>query len=78
MKPHERRKHGKYPYFKLARWSARNHAFDDGRRAYETEAAARAAATRPGRYRISTIAESGRRDGEPFDVPGAEGGGHAD
>ena len=58
------------PYFKLATWDARAMTFRDGKRGYDTEAAARAAATAPGRYRISTVTDAGRTDGEPFEVAG--------
>ena len=68
MRPHERRQAGAYPYFKLARWDERNACFNDGRTGYETEQAARAAAKVPGKYRVSTVTDSGRKDGEPFEV----------
>jgi hypothetical protein len=56
------------PYFKLAIWDARNVCFRDGKRAYPTEADARADALKPGRYRISRVDDAGRTDLEPFDV----------
>lgn len=68
MKPYERRAADAYPYFKLATWDGRNLTWKDGKGVAETEAAARAAARRGGRYRISRIEESGRIDLAPFEV----------
>lgn len=71
MKPYERRAAGRYPYFKLAVWDARALTWRDGAQAFDLEAAARNLAWKkgPGRYRISTIKETGERsDGQPFDI----------
>ena len=57
-------------YFKLAVWDAKSFTFRDGKRGFDTEADARAAANKPGQYRISTISQSGRSDGLPFSVDG--------
>jgi hypothetical protein len=62
MKPHERRAAGGYPFYKLARWDARLACWRDGREAHKSEAAARAAARGPGRYRISEVTDGARRD----------------
>jgi len=66
MKPFERREHAAYPYYKLATWDDRNFAWRDGKSVQETESAAIAEASKPGRYRISRIEESGRIDLTPF------------
>jgi len=42
--------------------------YRDGKRAYPTEADARADATAPGRYRISIVTPAGRTDGQPFEI----------
>lgn len=68
MKPHQRRAEAKYPYFKLAKWDATNLTFRDGKKAFETRAAAAASDTAPGKYRVSEVTESGRRDMEPHTV----------
>jgi hypothetical protein len=62
VKPHERRQAKAYPYYKLATWNARNQCWNDGKAAYPTDAEARAAAVKPGRYRVSEVTEHGRRD----------------
>lgn len=68
MKPHERRKHGNYPYYKLATWDARSMTFRDGKTAYDSEDAALADIIEPGKYRISIVTADGRTDMPPFDV----------
>jgi hypothetical protein len=69
MKGHERRAAGRPDYFKLAAWDALRHTWADGKKQFDTEAEARAAAVRPGRYRISKVTEGrGRTDLEPFEV----------
>jgi hypothetical protein len=68
MRPHERRERGAYPYFKLATWDGVNMMWRAGKRVYETEAAARASASRSGRYRISRADESGYVEMAPFEV----------
>lgn len=70
MKPYERRAQGAYPYYKLATWDAISYTWRDGKRALATAGEAHAEAKRagPGRYRISTVTDSGRVDGEPFTV----------
>jgi hypothetical protein len=60
-------------YYKLAEWDERSMVFRDGKRGFDTEAAARAAAKKPGRYRVSTVTAAGRADGVPFDVTGPAG-----
>jgi hypothetical protein len=57
-------------YYKLAVWDGRSLCWRDGKRGYATEAAARAAATKPNRYRVSQVTPAGDVDGEPFDVSG--------
>jgi hypothetical protein len=61
-------------YYKLAAWDERLATFRDGKAGYATEAGARAAATKPGRYRVSTVTPAGRTDGEPFEVAGTVAG----
>lgn len=68
MRPFERRAAKAYPYYKLAVWNPIRLTWDDGKRAYESEAAARATARKPGRYRISEVTERERFDLEPFEV----------
>lgn len=58
-------------YYKLATFVQHLCTFRDGKRAYPTEAQARADATLPGTYRVSTVTPDGKRtDGEPFNVGG--------
>ena len=68
MKPYERRRTGKTTYYKLATWDERNLAFRDGKRGFDTPAAAVAKAIIPGRYRISKVTEAGREDLMAFDI----------
>lgn len=68
MKPHERRA-ANAAYYKLAVWDPRSFTFRDGKVAYAREADARAAARKPGKYRVSVVPPDGRRqDLEPFTV----------
>jgi hypothetical protein len=67
MRHFERRLAAAFPYFKLAKWDAVSFTWRDGRQTFETQAAAEAAADRPGRYRISAVDETGRHDLAPFD-----------
>lgn len=60
-------------YYKLAKYCPRNCTFTDGKRAYETAAAARVDAVAGGKYRISMVAPGGRVDLAPFDVVGPPG-----
>lgn len=65
MMPHERRAR---TTFKLAVWDAVSCCWRDGKRAYASLEAAKAAAKPPGRYRVSVIDTTGRRDLEAFQV----------
>lgn len=67
MKAHERRAAGLGAYYKLATWDARSFTWRDGKVAYDSEAEAMAAARRPGRYRLSRVADGGRSDLAPFE-----------
>lgn len=61
----------KTTFYKLAKWDGRVCTFVDGKPAYDTINLAMAAATAPGRYRISIVYPNGRRaDQTPFDVAG--------
>ncbi len=66
MKQHERRQANAYPYFKLAIFDERSFTFRDGKVAYPTERDAIQAAKNPGKYRLSIVFETGRKDLEPF------------
>jgi hypothetical protein len=68
MKHHKRRETGSFPYYKLATFDQISFCFRDGKVAYPDEQAAKAAAKTPGRYRLSIVTESGRRDLDTFDV----------
>lgn len=68
MKPHERRAANAYPYFKIAAWDERSFTWRDGKRAFPSEAAAKAEAKIPGKYRLSRVEDYGRIDLEPFEV----------
>lgn len=57
-------------YYKLAKWDDRSFCFKDGKVGFGTEGDARKAAVAGGRYRISTVTESGRIDGDSFEVVG--------
>jgi hypothetical protein len=69
MRPFERRAAAAYPYFKLATWDGRNLVWKAGKKAFPTEAAARAEARKPGRYRVTRVEESGHTELEPFTAP---------
>jgi hypothetical protein len=68
MKPYERRAAGLETYYRLATWNPRSICFYDAPKTYPTEAAARAAARAPGRYRVSEITPAGVTAGAPFEV----------
>jgi hypothetical protein len=68
MRPFERRAANAFPYFKLAVWDARNCTWRDGKKAFPTEAEARKAAGKPGKYRVSRVDESGYADVATFSV----------
>ncbi len=68
MRPFERRAANAFPYYKLAFWDAIRFAWNDDSLAHPTEQIARAAAKKPGKYRISEVTDSGRRDLEPFEI----------
>lgn len=69
MKGYERRAAGKPDYYKLAAWDAALVLWRDGKKQFDTEAEARAAAVKPGRYRVSKVTDGrGREDMEPFEV----------
>lgn len=67
MKAYERRRLGKEAFFKLQRWDATRSCWVPFNRQFESEPEARAAAKKPGRYRISRVEET-RTDLEPFEV----------
>lgn len=67
MQRHERRTSQGFPYYKLAEYDPISMCFRDGKRAYATAAEARAAARKPGKYRLSVVLESGRQDMEVFE-----------
>lgn len=68
MKQHQRRSEGTFPYYKLATFDAISFCFRDGKVAYATEAEAKAAAKKPGKYRVSVVHENGRCDMPAFEV----------
>ncbi len=69
MKGYERRAAGKPDYYKLAVWDAMRCVWVDGKKQFDTEADAIAAAVKPGRYRVSKVTDGrGRTDMEPFEV----------
>jgi hypothetical protein len=68
MKQNKRRSEGSFPYYKLATFDAISFCFRDGKVAYATEAEAKAAAKKPGSYRVSVVHENGRSDMHAFDV----------
>lgn len=68
MKAYERRETNSYPFFKLAAWDERAMVWKAGKTVQETEAACRALARKPGRYRVSRFEESGPVNLEPFAV----------
>jgi hypothetical protein len=69
VRAYERREQNAYPFFTLAAWDERNCAWKAGKTAYEDEAAARAAARKPGRYRITRFDGRSNAALEPFAVP---------
>ena len=69
MRPFERRAADAYPYFRLAMEDTRTLCLRQLPGVFETEDAARLAATKPGQYAIGRIDENGRRtEGERFEV----------
>jgi hypothetical protein len=72
MKPYQRRATGKYPYYKLATFDNRAMCFRDGKHAFATESEAKIETIQnPGKYRISIITETGRKDMPPFEIKAA-------
>lgn len=69
MRAHERRAAGAYPFFKVATWDTRLCLWRPGKVLYETEAAARKATKKPGRYRVTRFDDGSNCDLEPFSVP---------
>lgn len=57
-------------YYKLAIFDERTFCWKDGKRGYDTEEAAKADATKPGKYRLSMVVDGHRADLEPFEVAG--------
>jgi len=55
-------------YFKLEPWIDRNSCWANGKRGYETELAARLAARKPGRYRITRVESGIRVEVEHFEI----------
>ncbi len=68
MRPFERRQAGIITYFKLAVWDERRFTWKVIEKTYPSEDAARAAAVRPGRYRLCKTSPEGRSESEPFTV----------
>ena len=68
MRKFQRLDVGAFPYFKLAKFNPRDRCFYDGRRAFDSESEARAAAKGPGRFRVSRVEPDGRHDLDPFDA----------
>ncbi len=69
MKGYQRRATGKTTWFNLDRYDAERGCWVKSKREYDTEAKARAAATEPGRYRISKATDGqGRTEFEPFTI----------
>jgi hypothetical protein len=53
-------------FFKLATFCELSLTWKDGKKAFPTESDAVKSAKKPGRYRVSEVSESGRRDLLPF------------
>jgi hypothetical protein len=69
MKAYERRAAGQPDFNRLSVWDARNGCWKASKRFYETEAEARAAATKSARYRITKFDGSGNSsESEAFEV----------
>lgn len=58
-RPHERRRAGAYPYYRLATFQPHLCTYRDSPKPYPTERAARAGAKAKGTYRITEIRENG-------------------
>lgn len=54
-RPHERRATGATVYYRLATWQPRSFTYRDNPHPYDTPEAARAAATKPGQYKVSRV-----------------------
>lgn len=70
MKAHERREAGlaDRPGFKLSAWDARSFTFREVKGVHATEAEARRAAKKPGRYRVSRVEDGSWADAATFEV----------
>lgn len=66
MKPHERRRVGAYPYYMLSTWNERLQCYVSGKKTYSTIQQARVAAKKKGKYSITEITESGRKQIKTF------------
>ncbi len=70
MKAYERRAAGKEDYCNLDFWNPRIGCWQKTSRQYESEAEARKAAKKPGRYRISRVENGERIESSPFEIKG--------
>lgn len=67
MKPYQRRKGERYPYYKLATWDPISLTWRDGKKAY-TAIADAIKGLPPGKYRMSIVGSEKRTDFAPFTV----------
>ena len=68
MKAYERREAGRDGYCNLDVWNARIGCWSKSKGQHETPEAARRAARKPGRYRVSQTTNGNRIELEPFEV----------
>lgn len=68
FRPHERRAAGAYPYYRLGTWCRLSVAYRDNATPHATVADAKAAATKPGKYRITEVTERGTLLKEDFTI----------
>ena len=68
MKAYERRAIGQDGYCNLDVWDARIGCWSKTKHQYDSEQAARKAAKKPGRYRVSKTANGMRTELEPFTI----------
>lgn len=68
MRPHERRLAGATTYYKLSAWDPRFGVWKAGKKAFPSEAEARASARPAGRYRVCRVTEAGHEELPAFEV----------
>lgn len=60
MRPLDRIRYEKYPYYSVASWSTKLQCFLSGKQTFDTEQGAKQSTKKPGRYKIVKTTKEGR------------------